>query len=223
MSIRLLQYALDNGPDNTTDCLILIALCDRADDLSGECFPGRADIARRARCSVRTVSRRRKVLQAEGWLAIQRRPNAVSVYSVNVAKLTALEQRRLAQQKPKGQSGTTGVTEWHNRDLEVPRCHAGKDTRVSREPSLNTDYRPDRQPAKLVARSAGLRNRWENAVALQREGKSWVHPVFQIAMTPAEPVPSFSELTEMAIERGTRDGHIAETVRKIRAGNGCPQ
>ena len=52
--------------------LVLVALCERANLETGECWPGRAEIAIRASVSERSVSAAIAILEHDGWLTTDR-------------------------------------------------------------------------------------------------------------------------------------------------------
>jgi DNA-binding transcriptional MocR family regulator len=70
MSIRVMSRVWDSGPDNATECLLLLALADYCDD-AGECYPSIAGLARKSRMSERGVQTVMRRLQAAGWVEIE--------------------------------------------------------------------------------------------------------------------------------------------------------
>lgn len=65
MSVRAMAWALEQVTENPVDKLILIALGNYADD-ADQCFPSRRTLARIAMCSLDTVDRAIKRLEAAG-------------------------------------------------------------------------------------------------------------------------------------------------------------
>lgn len=86
MSMEYTACALAVGPDVRSDRLLLLALCDRADE-NGVCWPSRADLRERASMSDATLTRSLRRLEAGGWVHRQRRFNTSNVFRVNVARL----------------------------------------------------------------------------------------------------------------------------------------
>lgn len=72
MSIDLVSAALWL-PFDSTRKLVLVALCDRADQTTGFCYPGRDYIAARASLSVRRVSPHLSSLEELGYIKRRRR------------------------------------------------------------------------------------------------------------------------------------------------------
>ena len=70
MSIRVMAEVWRNGPDGATDCLLMLALADYAND-DGECWPSIDGLARKARLSERGVQTALRRLEAAGWLEIE--------------------------------------------------------------------------------------------------------------------------------------------------------
>lgn len=92
MAMNLIVAALERGPRRPVDALVLIAICDSADKVSGEAWPSLATLAEAARCTPRAVRLVLSRLVAEGWLTIERRhrangSQASNLYRVNLAML----------------------------------------------------------------------------------------------------------------------------------------
>jgi hypothetical protein len=67
MSLRATLWALDEAvTEDARQVLVLIALADHADDNGRGCWPAVTTIAKRARCSPRTVHRMLRELEAQG-------------------------------------------------------------------------------------------------------------------------------------------------------------
>lgn len=67
MSIRVMSWALEHAPvTDATALLVLLALSDRASDDGEAAFPSQEWLAKRARCSVRTVRRKLGELESAG-------------------------------------------------------------------------------------------------------------------------------------------------------------
>ena len=90
MSVRLMADVWDNGPADATECAILLALANFADDKGGNCYPGNERLAHMARCTERTVTARIKTLTAGGWISVEQRGSGrglASSYRLDVTRL----------------------------------------------------------------------------------------------------------------------------------------
>lgn len=75
MSVKAMAWALEQSTENPVDKLILIALGNYADD-ADQCFPSRRTLARIAMCSLDTVDRAIKRLEAAGMIRKEARQGA---------------------------------------------------------------------------------------------------------------------------------------------------
>ena len=75
MSVKAMAWALEQSTENPVDKLILIALGNYADD-ADQCFPSRRTLARIAMCSLDTVDRAIKRLEAAGMIRKEVRQGA---------------------------------------------------------------------------------------------------------------------------------------------------
>lgn len=95
MALNLIVAALERGPASPTDALVLIAICDSADKVSGEAWPSLRSLAQAARVHPRSVRRIIARLVSDGWVTVESRsrPNgsqASNLYTVNLAQLGEL-------------------------------------------------------------------------------------------------------------------------------------
>ena len=95
MALNLIVAALERGPASPTDALVLIAICDSADKVSGEAWPSLRSLAQAARVTPRAVNKILLRLVADGWIEIERRhrangSQASNLYRVNLAQLGEL-------------------------------------------------------------------------------------------------------------------------------------
>lgn len=95
MALNLIVAALERGPASPTEALVLIAICDSADKVSGEAWPSLRSLAQAARVAPRSVRRIITRLVADGWVTVESRsrPNgsqASNLYTVNLAQLGEL-------------------------------------------------------------------------------------------------------------------------------------
>lgn len=71
MSVRVMAWVWDNGPEDQAELLVLLAVADFCND-HGECWPAMASIARKARLSERGARLVIRRLEARGYLETQR-------------------------------------------------------------------------------------------------------------------------------------------------------
>jgi hypothetical protein len=69
MSIRIMSRIWEDGPDQQSELLVLLALADWAND-DGDCWPSMAGIARKARIEERSARRIVRRLEESGWLSV---------------------------------------------------------------------------------------------------------------------------------------------------------
>ena len=67
MSIRVMTAVWDNGPEDSGELLVLLAMADFADD-AGICWPSVATVAKKARMSDRNARRVIRKLEGDGYL-----------------------------------------------------------------------------------------------------------------------------------------------------------
>lgn len=72
MSIRAMIWAMDQETGSATRKLVLIKLCDNADERTGECYPSVGTIARICECSRRTAQRHLRQLEDDGYISTVR-------------------------------------------------------------------------------------------------------------------------------------------------------
>lgn len=129
MSVRVMAAVWSNGPTDSSQRFVLLALADNASDDGGNAYPSIAELARKCALSERTVIRALDALIESGYLLRQRRRNTSNVYQI---VLSALVSDNLS---------LTEVTNCHPgsdtmSSPEVTQCHVGGDT-VSHDPSFN--------------------------------------------------------------------------------------
>lgn len=128
MSNRLLSLAWEI-PLSPLDKLVLVELADRANDITGQCWPAVKTLVRRTGASERTVQRCLAALVSSGH--ISRRPDAkkkANVYTVHPRHSGTPD-----AQAPR-HSDTVGVSDSHPMGVtQAPQgCHS--DTQTQREP-----------------------------------------------------------------------------------------
>lgn len=105
MALNLIVAALERGPASPTDALVLIAICDSADKVSGEAWPSLRSLAQAARVTPRAVRMILSRLVSDGWIEIERRhrsngSQASNLYRVNLAQLGELRSPPEAASSP---------------------------------------------------------------------------------------------------------------------------
>ena len=98
MSFKFTALALDHGPDDPLSKLVLMALCDRANE-QALCWPSRADLMARCNVAASTLSRKLQSLESAGWIMRKQRFNASTVFRINVQRLNDLEAAALAEKR----------------------------------------------------------------------------------------------------------------------------
>jgi hypothetical protein len=73
MSIKAVSWALEQRLPDAIAKLVLIGICDAHNNGTGRSFPSRAQLAIAASCDERTVTRKLKALEDDGWLTVIRR------------------------------------------------------------------------------------------------------------------------------------------------------
>lgn len=90
MSFKFTALTLDHGPTDALQKLLLMSLTDRCDE-KGVCFPSRDDIIKRTGASYATISRKLRLLEAQGWIQRRRRFNSSTVFRINIQRLLRLD------------------------------------------------------------------------------------------------------------------------------------
>jgi hypothetical protein len=165
VSIRVMADVWDFGPEDATECYILVCLANHCDDNGRSCFPSIARIAQMSRRSARTVVRVIAALEAGGWIAVERGVGrgVISQYTIHVAKLkrcqgvtfSEAEKVTLAQQK------VTLTTEKGDIDDNPPHPPLGVTVKEpSGNPSAGMRQRRDADPRHAPFKAA-IENYWD--------------------------------------------------------------
>jgi hypothetical protein len=90
MSIRVMSWVWENGPQDPTERLVLLAVADFCDD-AGRCFPAMASIAAKACLTERGARGVVRRLEADGWLAVSigGGRGGANRYQINTRKVSA--------------------------------------------------------------------------------------------------------------------------------------
>lgn len=142
MALNLICAALDRGPENPVEKLVLIAICDSADKDSGEAWPSLATIARRAGIEPRSVRRVLRRLEASGWITSEKQERAngsrrSNLYTVNLCKLGEGPGGRFSRSSPPDpRSSPPGPSVLPPPDSRSPYA---PDSRSPLEPSHNKE------------------------------------------------------------------------------------
>lgn len=89
MSIKLMTKVWEDGPEDRTETLVLLALADRANDDGGSCFPSIADVAQRSRLTRRGTQKVIRRLEDKGFLTVDENsgPGGTNNYQLHPAQL----------------------------------------------------------------------------------------------------------------------------------------
>lgn len=120
MSVKLMAAAFDKTDLNTTQKMVLLVLCDHADDDGGSCRPSVARVAQKAALSTRQCQRVMKHLEALGYFKVIANEyggrNMARHLQLNVQKITSTEPQKgdtsdtlnRAEKQQKGDAGDRG-------------------------------------------------------------------------------------------------------------------
>ncbi|MGR6432436.1 helix-turn-helix domain-containing protein [Rhizobium sp. PAMB 3174] len=105
MSIKVMNLVFENGPAERNQFMVLLALADWADD-KGRAYPGIEAIARKSRCSVRTVQDTLKRIKSDGKtgnglvkIDTNAGPGGTNRYTINLQALATPIDDREADEK----------------------------------------------------------------------------------------------------------------------------
>jgi hypothetical protein len=122
MSIKIMTKLWENGPQNKTQLLVLLALADFAND-EGHCWPSMATIAKKARLTDRGARKVVRQLEADGWLEVRTGSgrHRCNVYTVKTEPKTGNEEPRTGfPAEPEDPKQGTEKTETLNRSSAKP-------------------------------------------------------------------------------------------------------
>lgn len=162
MSFKFTALALDHGPADALEKLVLMSLCDRADH-NGVCFPSRADLS--ARCSVgqTCLTKKLRMLEAAGWIQRKKRFNASTVFRVNIQRLARLESEAQAARQTFVPHGFEPFED-ETADLQ-PIENKGND--ATRHGNDATRHTSDAYAASNLSTNQSLNSRGQLASALE--------------------------------------------------------
>lgn len=87
MSVKVMTAVWENGPTDSTQRFVLLALADNASDDGGNAYPSIPGMARKCALSERTVIRAIDALVKSGYLIRRRRRDASNIYQIVLSKL----------------------------------------------------------------------------------------------------------------------------------------
>jgi len=89
MSIKLMTKVWENGPEDRTEAMVLLALADRANDDGSSCFPSIAEVSQRSRLSRRGTQKAIRRLDEKGYLTVHENagPGGTNNYQLHPARL----------------------------------------------------------------------------------------------------------------------------------------
>jgi Helix-turn-helix domain len=103
-----MTYVWEIGPDDPTECFVLLALANEANDAGLSCFPSIARLAKHTRRSERTVMRAIQILESgqNPWIEVVRddpehedSPGRGTSYILNVSRMETLYSVELAKRR----------------------------------------------------------------------------------------------------------------------------
>lgn len=123
MSVRVMSWVWDHGPEDQAELLVLLALADFCND-AGECWPSMSAIARKARVWERSARRIVRRLEAQGFLEIR----------VGGGRCTSSRYRILMRENPDRQSGIDNPGSGNPDPGSQKPGPTGPETRTRRSP-----------------------------------------------------------------------------------------
>jgi len=89
MSIKLMTKVWENGPEDRTEAMVLLALADRANDDGSSCFPSIAEVSQRSRLSRRGTQKVIRRLDDKGYLTVHENegPGGTNNYKLHPERL----------------------------------------------------------------------------------------------------------------------------------------
>ena len=89
MSVRVMSQVWSNGPSDSTQRFVLLALADSASDDGSNAYPSISTLAQKCALSDRTVIRALDGLVSTGYLTRQRRKDTSNMYQIVLSKLVS--------------------------------------------------------------------------------------------------------------------------------------
>lgn len=89
MSVRVMSAVWSNGPADSTQRFVLLALADNASDDGGNAYPSIKEIAKKCAMSERTVIRAIEKLIENGYLIRRRRKDTSNLYQIVLSRLVS--------------------------------------------------------------------------------------------------------------------------------------
>lgn len=179
MSIKVMSAVWENGPADSTQRFVLLALADNASDDGGNAYPSIAEIAKKCAVSERTVIRAIDSLTKAGYLIKRRRRDTSNMYQIVLSRLVS------------DKLSYTEVTECHPvsdnvSPSNVTQDHMTPDT-VSHDPSFNhpTNHYDD-SPATIAAPISDLLGHFHKTTTFLGDPRKprfkslWVDPLERI-------------------------------------------
>lgn len=172
MSVRLLTAALDQSRARLAARLVLICLADRADDW-GRCYPGKADIARRAGISRAAVTEALAELERLKEIERRYRPGRSTVYRVTLgARTDEPDTPDLDTEGGRPDSGrpprAKGARSWPTVGQDLADGRPDPGPIIVTEPSKNLAPARDADRAAVEEWHAGMRDAPGELVAPER-------------------------------------------------------
>ncbi len=197
MSIALMSAVWQDGPNDRSERLLLLALADCAND-QGLCWPHTQTLARKACMNVRTVLRTLKTLDLDGWLTITRRSHERrgNTYQLSLERLMSRDKMSrdtesrvsLSRDKP-APSEVTNSTKSHDKMNNPPHPPIGRTIKNRQEPS-GEDLVLTGEPSVLGKAKDGL-------LPLVKAG--WIYYLEKVKKSPTQ-----YELTPDRVQMGVK-------------------
>lgn len=146
MSIKAVSWAFDQQIDDPMAKLVLIAVADHINESTGDAWPSIERLEKMTSASRRTVQRKLKLLEDDGYLQRKKRFNDTDLYSLGARGVTVT---RGVTQSPLGVSHSHPN---HNRTVII-------NNKLKSQKQLLVDWSPD-DADKQYATDAGLS--WED-------------------------------------------------------------
>lgn len=232
MSIQVSQYVWQRSKQKQTALVVLLALADFADKVTGECFPGITTLAQMARTSIRNIQLTLKKLERDGEIVITERPGRSNLYLINGYRAWLLEGVKSSVEGGEVQrhDGTKSSTEGVKPSVEGVKPDSPEPLL---EPLKETEERTDAKPPVVVVdeKYVMVWNAALNQLEVQLDRANfdtWLRGTVLVGVEtpPPNPLPEFKEGEQKhktVFVVGVRnqfvkdmlDGRLNRTVRNI--------
>lgn len=205
----------------TNQVIVLLMLCDRTNQDSGQCNPSRETLAACTKLSVRSVSRAIVELEEKGFVTCIRRNRTSTKYQIHLPEFAGQPVPRHETHSPANQN--MGDTQSRDTGHTVPRhetaCPVTRDT-VARKPIKEPIYEPTIELLKEEARAKNKYVSYESLglTSLPKRWADWLAQAYP-TFVPDRVFDQFSSFWNKTAATKTLDGWF-EQFRK--STNGIP-